>query len=57
MKRINIANPQFTYDDEDPEGFRSGMARLGKLLGGAEKSGISVYELHPGQSICPYHYE
>jgi uncharacterized cupin superfamily protein len=57
MKRINIANPQFEFDSEDPEGFRSGMARLGKLLGGAEESGISVYELPPGQSICPYHYE
>jgi uncharacterized cupin superfamily protein len=57
MKRINIAEPQFEYDDQDPEGFRSGMARLGKLLGGAEESGISVYELRPGQAICPYHYE
>jgi uncharacterized cupin superfamily protein len=57
MKRINIAAPQFEYDGEDPEGFRSGMARLGKLLGGAEESGISVYELPPGQAICPYHYE
>jgi uncharacterized cupin superfamily protein len=57
MKRINIAAPQFEYDGEDPEGFRSGMARLGKLLGGAEESGISVYELPPVQAICPYHYE
>jgi uncharacterized cupin superfamily protein len=32
------------------------MARLGKLLG-AKESGISVYEIPPGQSICPYHYE
>lgn len=57
MKRINIAAPEFEYDGDDPEGFRSGMARLGKLLGGAEESGISVYELPPGQAICPYHYE
>jgi uncharacterized cupin superfamily protein len=57
MKRINIAAPQFEYDKEDPEGFRSGMVRLGKLLGGAEESGITVYELPPGQAICPYHYE
>jgi uncharacterized cupin superfamily protein len=56
MRRINIATPPFEYDGEDPEGFRSGMARLGKLLG-AEESGISVYEIPPGQSICPYHYE
>lgn len=58
MQRINIASPQFEYDDEDPEGFRGGLARLGKLLGGsAKESGISVYELPPGQAVCPYHYE
>ncbi|HEY3553435.1 MAG TPA: cupin domain-containing protein [Solirubrobacterales bacterium] len=57
MKRINIAASQFEYDKDDPEGFRSGMARLGKLLGGPEESGISIYELPPGQAVCPYHYE
>jgi uncharacterized cupin superfamily protein len=57
MQRINIASPEFEYDAGDPEGFRSGMARLGKLFGGAEESGASIYELPPGQAICPYHYE
>ena len=57
MVRINIASPPFEYDGADPEGFRSGVAKLGKLLVGAEESGISVYELPPGQAICPYHYE
>jgi uncharacterized cupin superfamily protein len=56
VKRINIGTPEFTWDDTDPEGFRAGMARLGPLLG-AKETGISVYELPPGQSICPYHYE
>src|SRR5439155_23733527 len=56
MRRINIASPVFSYDATDPEGFRAGMARLGKALG-AERTGISVYELPPGQAICPYHYE
>ena len=56
MKRINIGTPEFTWDDSDPEGFRAGMARLGGLLG-AKETGISVYELPPGQSVCPYHYE
>ena len=56
MKRANIAAPEFEYDAEDPEGFRAGIARLGKLLG-AKESGISVYEIPAGQSICPYHYE
>ena len=57
MRRTNIAAPEFEYDSDDPEGFRSGLARLGKLLGGAEETGISVYELPPGQAVCPYHYE
>jgi uncharacterized cupin superfamily protein len=57
MRRVNIAAPQFEYDKEDPEGFRSGMAGLGKLLGGAEETGATVYELPPGQAICPFHYE
>ena len=56
MKRVNIAAPEFEFDPEDPEGFRAGLTRLGKLLGG-EDSGISVYELPPGQAVCPYHYE
>src|SRR5215203_3309223 len=57
MQRINIVSPQFEYDEEDPEGFRSGMAGLGKLFVKAEESGATVYELPPGQAICPYHYE
>jgi uncharacterized cupin superfamily protein len=56
MKKLNIAAADFEYDAEDPDGFRTGMARLGKPLG-AEESGITVYELPPGQSVCPYHYE
>lgn len=56
MKRVNIAAPEFEYDSDDPDGFRTGMARLGELLG-AKESGISVYELAPGQAVCPYHYE
>jgi uncharacterized cupin superfamily protein len=56
MRRVSISDPTFAYDDTDPEGFRSGMFRCGPELG-AEQTGTSVYELPPGQSICPYHYE
>ena len=56
MHRINITAPTFTYDGDDPAGFRSGMHRLGKQLGAAQ-TGTSVYELPPGQALCPYHYE
>ncbi len=56
MRRVSISNPTFTYDPDDPEGFRSGMLRLGAEVG-AEQTGSSVYELPPGQAVCPYHYE
>jgi uncharacterized cupin superfamily protein len=56
MRRVSISDPTFTYDPEDPEGFRSGMFRFGNDLG-ARQTGATVYELPPGQSVCPYHYE
>jgi uncharacterized cupin superfamily protein len=55
-RRVNIADPAFAYDAEDPAGYGSGGLRLGKLIGGS-MLGMSVYELPPGQAICPYHYE
>jgi uncharacterized cupin superfamily protein len=56
MSRVNIANPSFVYDPEDPEGFRAGMYRLGTEVG-AERTGATLYELPPGELLCPYHYE
>jgi uncharacterized cupin superfamily protein len=56
MRRVNLTEPELVYDESDPDGFRSGMFRFGGLLG-AVKSGASVYELPPGQALCPYHYE
>jgi len=56
MKRVNLTDPTFTYDTDDPDGFHSGMVRLGPDLG-AQQTGTSLYELPPGQALCPYHYE
>ena len=56
MKRTNITRLDFEYDESDPDGFRSGMARFGPAFG-AEQTGTSVYEIPPGQALCPYHYE
>lgn len=53
---MNIAEPELSYDSHDPEGFRAGTLRPGPDLG-AELLGASVYELPPGQAVCPYHYE
>ena len=56
MPRLNISEQEFEYDEGDPEGFRSGGVRLGPQLG-AKRTGVSLYELPPGQAVCPYHYE
>jgi uncharacterized cupin superfamily protein len=56
MPRVNLTDLEFRYESDEPEGFRSGMVRVGPGLG-AKDSGASVYELPPGQALCPYHYE
>ena len=56
MKTFNIFKPAFEYDETDPDGFHAGMDRFGPKIG-ASKIGASVYELPPGQALCPYHYE
>jgi uncharacterized cupin superfamily protein len=43
-------------DDEDPPGYRARRARVGGDAG-ARRLGASVYELAPGESVCPYHWE
>ena len=55
-KRVNVFALDVEYDASDPEGFRGGMNRFGALVG-ASMMGATVYELPPGQSNCPYHYE
>lgn len=56
MRRVNLNEPDLSYDEDDPAGFRNGMFRFGAQLG-AEQTGASLYELPPGQAVCPYHYE
>ena len=56
MRHVDLNESSFEYDPEDPEGFRAGMNRVGPSLG-ASRTGASLYELPPGQAVCPYHYE
>ena len=56
MKKTNLNSLEFETDDSDPDGYKAAMARFGPSIG-ASMLGASVYELPPGQSICPYHYE
>ncbi|HMC06907.1 MAG TPA: cupin domain-containing protein [Solirubrobacterales bacterium] len=55
MKRFNVLTGDLQRDD-DPDGYHADYAKLGPAIGGRMLAG-AVYELPPGQSNCPYHYE
>jgi uncharacterized cupin superfamily protein len=52
----NLFDVEPSWDEDDPDGYATGYARIGPLVGGA-RLGASVYVLNEGQSVCPYHYE
>src|SRR4051794_23725220 len=56
VSEVNVFGVAVTKDPDDPDGYDCSYARIGPLVGG-RLLGLSVYELPPGQSICPYHYE
>ena len=56
MRRVNLFSAELARDADDPPGYEAGYVRLGPLLD-ATRIGATIYELGPGQSNCPYHYE
>ena len=50
---LNINQPEFNDVREHP-GFRARRAKLG-LQGGAVKTGLSYWEVEPGEAAYPYH--
>jgi len=56
MRRFNLHSAELAHDDDDPEGYDAGAARLGPAIGASTMAG-TLYELPAGQSNCPYHYE
>ncbi len=56
MRRANVYSDEYEYDESDPPGYRAAMARVGKTAGG-EEIAVKAFELPPGESLCPYHYE
>ena len=43
-------------DGTEPPGYLAHAARIGPKLG-ASLLGMSLYDLPPGEAICPYHFE
>ncbi len=56
MLRANVFDDVCEYDGSDPAGYRSAVAAVGKAVGGKALA-VKVFELPPGESLCPYHYE
>ena len=56
VRRANLAAIECDRRPQLPEGFRRTSSRVGAALG-ADHTGLSVYELPPGQAVSPYHYE
>jgi uncharacterized cupin superfamily protein len=56
VRRVNVFSAEVKYDDDDREGYHAGYYRFGGDIGAVTMGG-TIYELPPGQSICPYHYE
>jgi uncharacterized cupin superfamily protein len=53
---VNAFGVPVEGDADDPAGYRARAVRVGPMLE-AEMLGATIYELDPGESICPYHYE
>jgi uncharacterized cupin superfamily protein len=56
VKKLNLGDLEFERYEARPEGYKAGIASFGKSIGAA-MLGVTVYELPPGQSVGPYHYE
>jgi uncharacterized cupin superfamily protein len=54
--RTNLATLACEPRPQLPDGFRRSSNRIGAALG-AVRTGLSVYELPPGQAVSPYHFE
>jgi uncharacterized cupin superfamily protein len=56
MDTVNAFTSEYEVDESDPEGYRAGAIRMTRALG-ASALAVKVFEVPPGQSVCPYHYE
>jgi uncharacterized cupin superfamily protein len=55
VSRVNVFEPELEPEADEPPGFRVRGASVGRLAG-SERLGASLYELPPGEALCPYHW-
>ena len=56
VRRLNLAAITCDPRPQLPAGFKRNSVRVGAAVG-AKSTGLSVYEVPPGEAIGPYHYE
>ncbi len=56
LRKVNLYRVSVEDDAGRPDGYHFAYARLAPQIGAA-KVGATVYDLPPGQSSFPYHYE
>jgi uncharacterized cupin superfamily protein len=58
MEIFNLftGEPDDHSTEKTPDGYRCNAVSIGKRIG-ATRMGMTIYELPPGQAICPYHFE
>jgi uncharacterized cupin superfamily protein len=55
--KANLFDLELRVDEDDPPGYQGvGYRRVGDVIG-ARMLGMTVVELPPDTSSCPYHYE
>jgi uncharacterized cupin superfamily protein len=55
MSRANVFEPDLEPGPDDPPGFRTRGAEVGRQAG-SRRLGASLYELPPREALCPYHW-
>jgi uncharacterized cupin superfamily protein len=56
MRIANVFSATPEFYAADPDGFHSGSVDVGQTAGGHELA-VKLFDLPPGESLCPYHYE
>jgi|ERR1700722_11521701 len=56
MRSLNVFDGETTLDPEDPAGYQAGALHVTKALG-AQALAVKIFQVPPGESVCPYHYE
>ena len=52
IETFNLLDDDTTGGEDEPTGFRAPSARIGPRLGAA-RLGMTVYDLPPGEAVCP----